>query len=269
MSLHARESSLFRALLRHYRCARGMSQLDLSGAADVSCRHISFLETGRAQPSRDMVLRLSAALGLGLRDANELLQAAGLPRAFPESRLEQPWPAAAERVIERMLAQQEPYPMVVLNARYDLLRANRGATQLLSRFVRDAAALTQPPNALHMIFHPELMRPFLDDWPGIARGTLAQLQRDALSRPGDEAIRNLVQELCAYPGVPDDWRQPALDLPQTPAFEFGLTRDGVRARFLTTLTVFNAPLDVALEDLRLESYFPADAATEALCKQVA
>src|SRR5689334_6819775 len=110
---------LFRALLRHYRHGRGMSQLDLSSAAEVSCRHISFLETGRAHPSREMVLRLAAALGLALRDANALLQAAGLPRAFPESRVEEALPTTIERVITRMLEQQEPYPMVVLNARYD------------------------------------------------------------------------------------------------------------------------------------------------------
>ena len=264
-----RESSLFQALLRHQRGRHGMSQLDLSVAAEVSCRHISFLETGRAHPSREMVLRLAAALGLGLRDANQLLQAAGLPRAFPESRSGEAWPPTIERVITRMLAQQEPYPMAVLNARYDLLRANQSASDLLMRFVHDPAALSEPINALHMVFHPQLMRPYVEDWPEVARNVLTRLQRDALSRPSDDAILELVHELCAYPGVPEDWRQPALDLPLTPALEVGMKRDGLRVRFLTTLTVFNAPLDVGLEDLRLESYFPADDATEAVCRQLA
>jgi transcriptional regulator with XRE-family HTH domain len=265
----ARGTNLFRALLRHFRSSRGMSQLDLSSAADVSCRHISFLETGRAQPSREMVLRLATALGLGLRDANALLQAAGLARAFPESRAEEPWPPAIARVIGRMLEQQEPYPMVVMNAHYDIVRANRSAMLFVTRFVRDPSALQQPLNALHLIFHPDLMRPYLEDWPGIARGMLAQLQRDALTRPSDDGIRALARELCAYPGVPEDWRQPAPDLPAAPAFEFGIARDGMRLRFLTTLTVFNAPLDVAFEELRLESYFPADEVTEAQCRQLA
>jgi transcriptional regulator with XRE-family HTH domain len=266
MTIKEREPALFRALLRHHRNARGMSQLDLSVAAEVSCRHISFLETGRAQPSREMVLRLAAALGLGLRDANALLQAAGLPRAYLDSRADQPWPEAIERVIARMLAQQEPYPMAVLNARYDVLRTNGGAVQLVTRFVRDPGALREPLNALHLVFHPELMRPYLEDWPTLARTLLAQLQRESLGRPTDDGIRELVGELCAYPGVPGDWRQPALDLPAAAALEFGLLRDGIRARFLTTLTVFNAPLDAGLEDLRLESYFPVDEATEALCR---
>jgi transcriptional regulator with XRE-family HTH domain len=260
--------SLFRALLRHYRSARGMSQLDLSSAAEVSCRHISFLETGRAQPSRDMVLRLGAALGLGLRDVNALLQAAGLPRAFRESRGEQALPPTIERVITRMLEQQEPYPMVVLNARYDLLRANHSASLLFARFVADPAALQAAPNALRLIFDPRLARPYLDDWPELARSVLIQLQREALSRPADDDIPELVRELCAYPGVPEDWRQPAFDLPANPTIEFGMTRDDLRVRFLTTVTVFNAPLDVGLEDLRLESYFPVDDATEALCREL-
>ena len=262
-------AALFRALLRHYRNARGMSQLDLSSAAEVSCRHISFLETGRAQPSREMVLRLGAALGLALRDANALLHAAGLPRAFPESRAEQALPPVIERVISQMLEQQEPYPMIVLNGRYDLLRANRGAMKLFLRFVRDPEKLGAQPNALHLIFHPDLLRPYLEDWPALARNLLTHLQRDTLTRPASDGIPELVRELCAYPGVPEDWRQPAFDLPLPPALELGLTRDGLHARFLTTLTVFNAPLDVALEDLRLESYFPADEATAALCRRLA
>ena len=103
MSERERESSLFRVLLRHHRQRRGMSQLDLSIAAEVSARHLSFLETGRASPSRDMILRLAGGLGLGLRDTNALLQGAGLPRAFAESAPEQPWPAPVERVIARFV----------------------------------------------------------------------------------------------------------------------------------------------------------------------
>jgi hypothetical protein len=157
--------------------------------------------------------------------------------------------------------------MVVLNGRYDVLRANRAATLLLTRFVQDPAVLPGRPNALHLAFHPQLMRPFLEDWPRLARSLLAQLQREALTRPADHGPAELMRELCAYPNVPADIGTLALDLPATPALEFGLRRGELRARFLTTLTVFNAPLDVTLEDLRLESYFPADDETERLCRQ--
>lgn len=267
MSPTTPEPSLFRALLRHNRQNRGMSQLDLSIAAEVSSRHISFLETGRAQPSREMVLRLAAALGLGLRDTNALLQAAGLPRAYAESRPEQTWPPAMEGILDRMLAKQEPYPMVVLNTRYDVLRGNQASTRVLARFIANPAALPQPPNLMHLVFHPELMRPHVDGWAEFAHVLLTALQRYAMSRPGDAGVRELIRELCAYPDVPQDWHSPAFDLPLHPTLEFGLSRGEERMRFVSTLTTFNVPLDVGLEDLMLESLFPADEATEALCRQ--
>jgi transcriptional regulator with XRE-family HTH domain len=269
MSDRRREPSLFRVLLRHNRQRRGMSQLDLSLAAEVSARHISFLETGRAAPSRDMILRLCAALGLGLRETNGLLLAAGMPRAFAETAPDEAWPESIERVITQMLKQQEPYPMVVLNARYEVLRTNRAAGALLARYVHDATALTAPLNVYHALFNPQLFRPYVENWLQLAQLMLVQLQRDALTRPTDSAIPELVRELFNYPDVPEGWRQPALDLPPMAAFELGLARDGERVRFLTTLTTFNSALDVSLEDLKLESYFPADAATEAICRSIA
>src|SRR5215831_6165015 len=112
------EARLFPALLRHWRMRRGLSQLDLALAADVSPRHVSFLETGRAQPSREMVLRLGATLGVPLRDQNSMLRAAGFPDQFPEPRLEGGLPEGVTQAIERMLAQQEPFPMVVFDRHY-------------------------------------------------------------------------------------------------------------------------------------------------------
>jgi transcriptional regulator with XRE-family HTH domain len=263
------EPNLFRALFRHYRQGRGMSQLDLSLAAAVSARHISFVETGRAQPSREIILRLSGALGLGLRDVNALLSAAGLTREFRETEAGVKWPEPIERAVTRMLAQQEPYPMVVLNVRHDVLRANQAAMHLLQRFVKDPAALGPRPNLLHVIFNPALMRPYIADWDRLARVMLTGLQREALARPADNAIPGLVRELCDHPGVPEHWREPALELPVTPTLEFEVKRDSESARFLTTLTVFNAALDVTLDELRLESFFPSDEATEAMCRRFA
>jgi transcriptional regulator with XRE-family HTH domain len=262
------EHTVFRALLQHHRGSRGMSQLDLAIAADVSSRHISFLETGRARPSRDMVLRLGVALGLCLRDVNALLHAVGLSPAFPESAADAPLAPAIERALERMLAHQEPFPMVIMSHRYDVLRMNHAASAVLLRFVEDPSTLGEPLNAMHAIFHPHLLRPFIADWPAVARAVLARLQRDALGRPGDGAIPELMRALCAYPGVPADWRTPAFDAAPSPTFDVTLERDDERARFLTTLTVFNAPLDVTLEELRIESYFPLDAATEQLCERL-
>jgi transcriptional regulator with XRE-family HTH domain len=263
------EPNLFRALFRHYRQGRGMSQLDLSLAAGVSARHISFIETGRAQPSREVILRLSSALGLVLRDVNSLLQAAGLPREFRESEAQTKWPDSIERAVTRMLAQQEPYPMLVLNIRHDVLRGNQAAFRLLGLFLKEPAALGDRPNLLHVLFDPKLMRPFVTDWSRLARTLLTRLQREALARPADGSIPALITELCNLPGVPEHWREPALDLPNTPTLEFEAARDDHRVRFLTTLTVFNAALDVTLDELQLESFFPVDEDTEAHCRKLA
>jgi len=260
---------MFRALLRHYRNSRGMSQLDLSSAANVSSRHISFLETGRAQPSREMVLRLCASLGLGLRDMNALLQAAGMSRAFPEAAAAASFPPAVEAVIERMLAQQEPYPMLVMNPRYDVLKSNAAALKIFLRFTQDVDALPAPLNALHLLFHPQGVRAHVQDWETLARSLMVHLQREILERPADERISELMRELMRYPGVPQSWHLPDVDQPSTATLDFTLARGAERMRFITTLTVFNAALDVTLSDLRLESYFPADAETDAQCKRIA
>src|SRR5215468_9663444 len=129
-------SRLFPALLKHWRGKGGLSQLDLALAADVSARHVSFLETGRAQPSREMILRLAAALEVLLRDQNAMLQAAGLPAAFSSASDEAMTPPI-ERAILRMMEKHDPYPMAVINRRYDRLRANNGATRLLEAFIAE------------------------------------------------------------------------------------------------------------------------------------
>ena len=246
-----------------------MSQLDLSSAANVSSRHISFLETGRAQASREMVLRLCAALGLGLRDMNALLQAAGLPRAFPEASAAASFPPAIEAVIVRMLAQQEPYPMLVMNPRYDVLKSNAAALKVFLRFTQDVYALPTPLNALHLLFHPQGLRAHVEDWETLARSLMVHLQRETLERPSDERVSELLRELANYPGVPYAWHLPELDQPSTATLDFTLARGGERMRFITTTTVFNAALDVTLSDLRLESYFPGDDATAQLCTRIA
>lgn len=265
----ARTAPLFRALLKHWRHARGMSQLDLAIASNVSGRHVSFLETGRAQPSREMVLRLGATLGLSLRDQNELLAAAGLPAAHPESPGDGSLDPTVERVITRMLEQQEPYPMVVYDRGYDIVRMNGAAGRTLLRFIADPAALGERPNALRIAFDPQLMRPFIQDWPSVARDLLSRLQREALGRPQDDGLRALITELLQYPDVPGDWHQPDLGHEPHPTLTVTLAREGTRMRFLTTATVFNAPRDVTLQELSLESYFPVDRETELLCQELA
>jgi transcriptional regulator with XRE-family HTH domain len=263
------EGSLFQALLKHFRSRRGLSQLDLALVADISSRHLSFLETGRARPSREMVLRLGAALGMSLREQNSFLKAAGFEAEFEDWTLADGLPAPIESAIERMLAQQEPYPLTVLSRTYDVLRANASAQRLLGRFIAEPAAVGAPPNILRLLFDPRLVRPYILDWEHVARGVLVRLHRETLLTPGDEALTTLVSSLLEYPGVSAHFRELDVSRPVEPTLPFRLRRDDVELGFLTTMTIFSAAQNVALEELMIESYFPLDDATAAACKRMA
>jgi transcriptional regulator with XRE-family HTH domain len=263
-----RDSNLFPALIRHWRTRRGLSQLDLALAADVSSRHVSFLETGRAHPSREMILRLAAALSVPLRDQNALLGAAGYPDAFEEPAVDA-LTGPIRAAIDRMLAKHEPFPMVVMNRRYDVVLTSRSGAMLLSKLVAEPAALGSPPNIFRTMFDPRLARPFVLEWERVARGLLSRLHREALERPDDAALASLLREVFEYPGVPTDWREPDLSAPSDPCMTFRLRRDDLELAFLSTVTVFSAPQNVTLEELRLESFFPLDDRTERACAGLA
>lgn len=268
-STSSRRGGLFPALLKYWRGLRGMSQLDLALTADVSARHVSFLETGRSAPSREMVLRLGSALQIPLRDQNEMLIAADFEPQFDEPDAATGLSGPIGQALERMMAQHEPFPLAVMDRRYDVLRTNRGGQQLLARFVADPTALTPPVNACRLLFDPAGARPFVPDWERAAKLMLARLHREALAQPQDDALSSLVDELSSFPGVPDDWRQPDFSMPVDPVFTLRLRRDDLELAFLTTLTVFSAPQNVTLEELRIESYYPLDDATERACRAYA
>lgn len=259
------EGSIFPALLRHHRHLRGLSQLDLAVASDVSSRHVSFLETGRAQPSREMVLRLGACLSVPLRDQNEMLRAAGFPAEFAEPSAHGGLPPFVEQAITRMMQVHEPFPMTLLDRKFDVLRVNEGGARLLSRFVLDPAALGTTPNAYRLLFDPRLARPFIKDWAKVARSLVSRLHREALLHPTNTELAAVLRSLFEYPDVPETWRQPDFTQENDPALILRLERDDVSLAFLTTLTSFNAPGNVTLEEVTIESYFPLDRATELAC----
>lgn len=237
----------------------------------MSARHLSFLETGRATPSREMVLRLGSALGVPLRDQNALLHAAGFAPEFAEG--QGPFTPAIEQALARMLAQQEPYPLTVLNPRYDVVRANAAALRILPRFVADPTALSAlddtPLNAMRMVFDARLARPFIQNWRSVAQDLAARAHRELLARPDDHALRELLTSLFHAPDVPAELRQPDLSVTSAPTLAFRLRRDDLELGFFTTITTFNAPQNVTLEELRIESYFPLDDETARVCAQLA
>jgi transcriptional regulator with XRE-family HTH domain len=264
-----KERGLFPALLKYWRGQKGMSQLDLALAADVSSRHVSFLETGRSRPSREMVLQLGACLSVPLRDQNSLLQAAGFEESFPRPELHGGLSEPINHAIESMLKQQEPYPMVMMDRHYNVMRTNNGADRLLARFIAEPAALTQPINIYRLLFDPRLGRQFVVDWEKLAHLLLSRLHREALQSPQDTEMANLVGQMLEYPDVPESWRQPDFSVPNEAAFTLRVRRDDLELSFLTTLTVFQAPQNITLDEVKIESYFPMDEATVTACRRLA
>lgn len=256
-------SKLFPALLKYWRGRRGLSQLDLALEAGVSSRHVSFIEIGRTKPSEELVLRLLRVLSLPLRAQNEVLVAAGFAARYPEP-IATALPTEIDAALTEMLARHEPWPMTVLGIDARVLRANRGAERLFDAFAVDRERLTAPLDMYSLLFDPRLLRPHVVDWERFAHGMVARLHRDVLAS-GDARLEARLAEVLAFPGVPLQWRRPDFAANPAPALRFALERDGVRVEFLVAITVFAAPQQVTVEELRLESCFPVDEATRAFC----
>jgi len=259
--------ALFSALLKYWRGRRGCSQLDLALEADVSARHLSFLESGRARPSEAMVLQLMAALHVPLREQNQMLRAAGFTPRFPEPELSALDPAV-EQAIAKMMRQQHPFPLTVLSVESNILRSNDAAQVLFPLFVAEPERLPEPLNMFTLMFDPRGMRPFVLEWERVARGMIARLQREALHRSGDARLAAQLERIFELPGVAAEWRQPDLSTQSDPTLSIRLRRGELAVGFFTTITVFSAPHQVTLEELRIESAFPLDDQTRRTCERV-
>lgn len=251
------------SLLREWRAARRWSQLDLSLEANVSARHLSYVETGRSQPSRDMIARLADALGMPLREHNALMVAAGYAPEYRESALTEPEMAPVRRAIELILKQQEPYPALVMNRHWDLVMAN-------DALVRVFGALRGGPpthaNVLHQIFDPADMRPFLANWEEVAGDVIRHLHDEVAASPSDAKARALLDEVLAYPDVPAQWQTRDPGASPMPLLTTVFRSDVLELRFFSTFTTFGTSRDVTLDELRIECLFPADDETAARCR---
>ena len=264
-----RQPSAFGHQLRSHRRSRALSQERLADAAEVSTRHLSCLETGRASPSREMVLVLASALELPLRDRNTLLGAAGFSSAYRESGLDATGMQDLDRALGHLLTKLDPYPAVVVDRRWNLLRANASATRLLPLLLpADAPARTRA-NLMHATLDPRGARPFIANWPELVQALLERAKVE-LARSGEtEERRAEYEELLAYPGVKEAMKSSVANGPALPFVPVHFRRDGMEARFFTMLTTIGTPLDVTAEELRVEAYFPADEATRALMEAMA
>lgn len=252
------------ALLREWRAARRLSQMDLALDAGLSTRHLSCIETGKAQPSREILGRIADTLEMSLRERNGLLVAAGYAPRYTESALANPELAPMRRAIEAMLKQQEPYPAFLMNRHWDIVMANDAAVRM-NRWLlggRDSPHR----NMLHHAFDPQDLRSVLANWEEIAGQLLAHLHKLVATAPNDSKARTLLDEVLAYPGVPQQWRLRNLSAVPAPLMETVFERDGQRVAFFSTITTFGTPRDVTLEELHIESCYPADEASARFCR---
>jgi len=255
-------------LLRRWRAARHLSQLELALEAEVSARHLSFIETGRTQPSRQMVLLLSSALDVPLRERNAMLNAAGYAPAYRETGLDDPQMAEVRQALELILRQHEPFPSVVLDRSWDIVMVNGAYARFLASLLGPRSRL-QPMtvlaaprlNAIRLLFEPDGLRQRIGNWEAAARAILVRLQREA-ARGDNEWIGALLDEVLACPYVPPRWQEPDLDVRQALVIPVELGVGPEALRFFTTLTTLGSPQDITLQELRIESFHPADAQTE-------
>lgn len=257
--------SAFPACLARWRRQRGISQLQLAMAALCSQRHVSFLELGRTRPSREMVLRLAAALDLPLRSANELLLAAGYAAVWAETNLGAPVLAPVREALDRILTQQEPFPAVVVDRRWNLLQANRGAVALVEFLVGPV----EPGAAINLadaLVAPDVLRPNLTNWAEVVRYFVRSVEIDA-AVDGTAATSALLQRLLGYDGVRAVMAAAPSAATQGPVLPMHFQKGGIGLQLFTTIATLGTPQDITLQELRIESFFPMDEATRDLFRQ--
>jgi transcriptional regulator with XRE-family HTH domain len=261
-------------LLRRWRQARRLSQLELALEAEVSARHLSFVETGRATPSREMLITLANVLDVPLRERNVLLLAAGYAPVYGETSLNDPRMSQVGDVIEIMLRSNEPRAAVAHDRYWNVLMANAALVRLLTIVLGKAPAglsamqVATPPrvNLLHLLFDPDALRRVVVNWEASAKALLNQAYR-RLAWARDERLKALIEDVLKYPGVPARWREPELDAPHALILPMELNFNGKVARMFSTVTSVATPHDVTLQDLHIEVFYPADAESESTLQE--
>jgi transcriptional regulator with XRE-family HTH domain len=243
-------------LLKDWRRRRRLSQLDLALEAGVSARHLSFLETGRAKPSREMVLHLSEQLEVPLRDRNRLLLAAGFAPAFEERPIDAPEMAPVREALDHVLTGHDPYPAVVVDRAWNIAAANQSAAMFTAGLPEH---LLEPPvNILRATLHPDGLAPRILNYGEVRAHLLERLRRQvALTADDDAAV--LFAELSAYPGETAEVHAPGEQIVVPLRFDAG----GRELAFFSTIATFGTAVDITLSELSIEAFFPADEATSA------
>lgn len=249
----------FGDLLQYWRRTRNLSQLALAGEADVSSRHVCFLETGRAKPSQEMVLQLATVLDVPLRERNELLLAAGFAPLYREASLDAPELEAVRAALDAILKQQEPFPAVVMNRQWDIVETNKAASRFFALFLGNKKI--PKPNVLRLMFDEKALRPHVANWEAVAESLIMRVQREATAGVKDPATLRLLDEILSGPNIPRRFHRPNRSTPLIPVVPVCFRKGRHAYDFFSTVTTLGTPQDVTLQELRIECFFPADEAT--------
>jgi transcriptional regulator with XRE-family HTH domain len=242
-------------LLSEYRKRNRLSQLDLSLLADVSSRHISFIETGRTRPSRSMILKLADVLNLPHQDSNLLLSSGGFSAAYTELNIEAEEMAPVRQALNLILENHNPYPALVMDSTYNLVMANQ-AQQALTNHALGSISELPTNNIMEALFDQSLFRPLIANWEEVASHLLRRLRKQVLAygKPAQEALYKKLLTMSP----PKNWQQPSESIEDGPMLTVDFIVGDLTLSMFTTISQFGSALDIGMEDLLIESYFPAN-----------
>ena len=253
--------------LKTWRSTRRLSQLQLATVADVSQRHVSFLETGRAKPSREMVIHLAIALDVPLRERNAMLAAAGYSSEYPETSLTEPALDQVRNILELVLRSHEPFPAIVVDRGWDVVFANDAAFRFTTAMLDPGSPVAADGmNAIRLILHPAGVKDFIVNWSQVATAALRRLDLEITARPTDKVLKELRQEVMAYPDVANLRHNPALPSAEDLVVPFHYRVGDTDLKLFSTIATIGDAHDITLEELRLETFFAADEETERLLR---
>jgi transcriptional regulator with XRE-family HTH domain len=251
-------------MLREWRKARGVSQLDLALNCGLSQKHLSFLESGRSRPSRGMVLHLASALDVPLRQQNAMLLSAGFAPIYKERPLDAPDMRPVDRALEHALRQQEPYPAIVVDRAHNILRANRALGALMAFLVgaeAAAAAAREPLNAVELVLRPDRLKPLIENWEEVGAWLVRRLRAEAVAEGARADAAGLLTRMLELPGVKEVAQVSHAERELPPTLVVTFRKGESRLSLFSMIATIGTPLDVSLQNLRLELFFPADEAT--------
>ena len=257
----------FGTLLRQWRTTRRLTQLGLATDAGISSRHLSFLETGRSQPSREMVQLLAGMLDVPLSDRNAMLIGAGYAPVYGERPLGAPELEHVRRALEFTLRQQEPYPALVIDGYHDIVMRNDASRRIFEIF-RGPVPANRTINGLRTIFDPNGLRPFIVNWDEMAECLMQGLQRQIVET-GSDRLMKMRDELLAFPGVPARFKSLSEMRAEPPIINMHLRKGDVSLAFFSAVTFIGRARDITLQELKIECFFPADAATDQFARRLA